>query len=98
MMAWLMKPNRNIEIVPDFQADDDKSVQAIEVMWDGVVRYYENDGMMIIEDAYFSIGSGSPYAVAAMHCGKSAEESVYIAAHFDPKTGGAIDCLTLLSR
>lgn len=99
MMDWLMKPRRNIEIMPDLHGDDDnKYVQAIEVMFDGVVRYYEDARMMIIEDAYFAIGSGSPYAVAAMHCGKSAQESVSIAAHFDPATGGNIDCLKLLNR
>lgn len=37
-----------------------------------------------------AIGSGRDFALAAMHCGKSALEAVEIAAHFDTGTSGPI--------
>lgn len=40
--------------------------------------------------APFAIGSGDKYAVAAMHCGKTAAEAVSIAAKLDPFTGGEV--------
>jgi hypothetical protein len=40
-----------------------------------------------------AVGSGSPFAITAMHLGKSAREAVLIAARFDPRTGGGVDVL-----
>lgn len=37
-----------------------------------------------------AIGSGRDFALAAMHCGKSALEAVEVARHFDTGTGGAV--------
>jgi hypothetical protein len=44
---------------------------------------------------YHAIGSGCDFALAAMRCGKSALESVQIAAEFDVGTGGAINGLNV---
>lgn len=43
-----------------------------------------------IKDKYFSIGSGSPFALAAMECGKSTEEAIKIASKRDVFTGMGI--------
>lgn len=42
-----------------------------------------------------AVGSGAPFAITAMHLGKTARESVLIAARFDPRTGGGVDFLKL---
>ena len=39
---------------------------------------------------FYAIGSGTKCALAAMHCGKTAEESIEIAKKIDPHTGGAV--------
>lgn len=46
--------------------------------------------LMKVEDGFLAIGSGGAYAVAAMECGRTAEEAVEVAAKFDPATGGPI--------
>lgn len=61
---------------------------------------YHNDGYCLhytnatpygaLVQAPFAIGSGDKYAVAAMHCGKTAAEAVSIAAKLDPFTGGEV--------
>lgn len=43
----------------------------------------------------YAIGSGEPFARAAMACGKTAEQAVRIAAQFDTSTGGLITVLHL---
>jgi len=48
-----------------------------------------------ILDDFYAIGSGAKAALAAMHCGKSALESVRIAARIDPYTGGRFVTETL---
>jgi ATP-dependent protease HslVU (ClpYQ) peptidase subunit len=42
------------------------------------------------EGKFHSIGCGSPYALAAMECGKSSKEAVEIAAKLNCGTGGEI--------
>jgi len=41
-------------------------------------------------EPFYAIGSGTKCALAAMHCGKSAEEAVEIAKLIDPHTGGKV--------
>ena len=48
----------------------------------------------ITEDEW-AHGSGRPFALAAMACGKSAIEAVRVAARFDAYTGGRIVSMTL---
>jgi len=43
---------------------------------------------------YEAIGSGSTYALGALHAGKSAEESVKTAMHYDAYTGGNVETFT----
>lgn len=49
----------------------------------------------VIENPFYAIGSGRAYAMAAMHCGKTAIEAVEIAAAYDINSGNGIDTLTL---
>lgn len=41
----------------------------------------------------FALGSGAPYALAAMACGKSSQAAIKVASQFDPITGLGVDAL-----
>jgi 20S proteasome alpha/beta subunit len=56
--------------------------------WDGPVP-------VAIEDDFIAIGSGSDFATAAMHCGKSAREAVEIACRYNTACGNGVDELQL---
>jgi hypothetical protein len=70
--------------------DDDWDVDVIELRPDGIYVY---DGGMPakIKNDFYAIGSGSGYAIAAMHLGLSPAEAVALAAIYDPATGGEIE-------
>lgn len=52
--------------------------------WDGACMAISVTGR------YFSMGSGSRYALGALHCGRTIEEAIAVAAALDPGTGGTI--------
>ena len=43
----------------------------------------------------FAVGSGRDFALAAMHCGKTAKEAVEVACLFDSGCGNGVDVLRL---
>lgn len=49
-----------------------------------------------IADSFAAVGSGAPYALAAMECGYSAHGGVAVASKFDVNTGGKIITKQLL--
>lgn len=49
----------------------------------------------IIEDERYAMGHGRDFALAAMHCGKTAREAVEVACRFDVYCGCGIDTLEL---
>lgn len=49
-----------------------------------------------VADVYAAVGSGAPYALAAMECGYSAHGGVAVASKFDTNTGGKIITKQLL--
>jgi hypothetical protein len=72
------------------EIDDDWDVDVIELRPDGIY-VYEGGIPAKIKNEFFAIGSGSGYALAAMHLGLSPAEAVALAAVYDPATGGEID-------
>ena len=49
-----------------------------------------------VADCFAAVGSGAPYALAAMECGYSAHGGVAVASKFDTNTGGKIITKQLL--
>lgn len=49
-----------------------------------------------VADSFPAVGSGAPYALAAMECGYSAHGGVAVASKFDTNTGGNIITKQLL--
>ena len=62
------------------------------VLWGPSLR-----GMPIIE-SYYAIGSGAPFAITAMDCGKTAAESIKYAIKRDPYCAGPVITLSLEKR
>ena len=52
--------------------------------------------VITVAGSFAAVGSGSPYALAAMECGYSAHGGVAVASKFDPNTGGKIITKQLL--
>lgn len=59
--------------------------------WDCVLS-----SVIPIADSFAAVGSGSPYALAAMYLGHTATRSVTVASQFDTNTGGKIITKQLL--
>jgi hypothetical protein len=78
----------------DHQVDECPTTEwtAIVMRPGGRVDVLECDGSVLdITTIPYALGSGQAYALAAMACGKTAQEAVYVAASFDPYTGGPIE-------
>ena len=56
----------------------------------------ELSSVIPVADSFAAVGSGSPYALAAMECGYSAHGGVAVASKFDTNTGGKIITKQLL--
>lgn len=65
------------------------------VIVDGEALYYGCNLQPVPTGIPAAIGSGSGYAMAAMYCGKTAEEAVNIAARLDTNTGGSVKAIHL---
>ena len=60
-----------------------------------IVSIYEQTPFPFqIEDKFFAGGSGREFAIAALHCGKTAREAVEIACIYSLSCGNGIDTLT----
>lgn len=48
-----------------------------------------------VEDDFFAIGSGAPYAMGALASGMSLKKAIQIAAQYDSATGAEVQTMTL---
>ena len=75
--------------------DSDCDIECMELRADGIWIYESTIIPARIKEPFYAIGTGSAYALAAMHLGKSPREAVEIAALFDPATRGPIDVMRI---
>lgn len=81
---------------PKFQNSNDYSLMLM--IRDRKILLFEQSHLPFeIENKFTAIGSGRDYAIAAMHLGKSAVESVEIASLFDVYCGNGVDYLNFNS-
>lgn len=80
-----------------FGAKPDGNIEATAIVLDGdslmMVAVDDATGLWkspVLRDRPYAIGSGTPYAFAAMDMGASAEQAVEMAARRDTSTGGKI--------
>lgn len=82
------------ERAPKYDAEPDAELLVIHP--DGATyRYYAGVTPFRCESRAKAIGSGAPYAVTAMHLGRSAEEAVHIASELHNGCGNGVDTLRI---
>jgi ATP-dependent protease HslVU (ClpYQ) peptidase subunit len=80
---------------PEKQREADRFSPLVAIRPDGWILVYECTPRPIrFPPQRYAIGSGTAYALAAMHCGRSAVEAVEVACVFDPGTGLGIDAVS----
>ncbi|MBP8233993.1 MAG: hypothetical protein KAY22_16975 [Rhizorhabdus sp.] len=61
----------------------------------GVYLYDNSLSPDRVTGAFFALGTGAPFALAAMHCGRTAIESVRLAIKLNPYCGGPVRWMRL---
>ena len=94
LLAWL-NAAQNPAAYPEAQKDNDTS--ALVIRPDGSVwSYGKTPYPQRIECERYAMGHGRDFALAAMHCGKSAREAVDLACQLDVYCGNGVDTLELM--
>ena len=101
-VSWLEKHVLSQQVSSDLpqievimpEPSDDEDFYALVIFPDGRVFMYEGGSHCYpIQDDFYSIGSGSPFAMTAMSLGSSAIDAVQVAKKFDCYSGGEIKSL-----
>lgn len=93
MVDWVRR-GRIPEGFPASQRDKDDWQPVMVVDAENRVLIYERTPHGIPwQKPFAAIGSGKPFALAAMHLGRTASEAVAVAAEFDPFTGNGVNTL-----
>jgi ATP-dependent protease HslVU (ClpYQ) peptidase subunit len=94
MFEWIANGRVASDLPADQRSKDDWSTV---VVIDGgkILKYDRGAHPVHIENAFFAAGSGREFALAAMHCGKSAREAVEIASIYENGCGNGVDELHL---
>jgi ATP-dependent protease HslVU (ClpYQ) peptidase subunit len=92
LLAWF-KNGEVPEMFPQQCRDgDDLPSMIVTIPGQRCVAHYQGSPHpTIIENQFYAIGSGRDFAMAGMHCGKSALEAVKIACIYDAYCGGRVD-------
>ena len=84
-----------LDEMPDF-GDSGGDFEALIVKGDGSVYLLDEEmELMPFTDEFIAVGSGGPYAVAAMACGRTPAEAVEVAGRFDAATSGPVEVFKL---
>lgn len=85
---------RNPDAKPTFS--DSASFAALELTSEGEIIWWGVEMVGVpIEDEYFSIGSGSAYALGALTMGASLKDAIKVAARWDEATGNEVQTMSL---
>ena len=88
---------RNPEQRPSFA--EQPNFAALELTIDGGILYWGAELIPIpVENDYFAIGSGSPYALGALAMGATPKEAIKVATKWDEATGSEIQSVTLKGK
>lgn len=91
--AWMKAVKKELENLPDGESDPPWGVALVALG----SRIYDigSDFSVSPVEGFAAIGSGSQFAITAMHLGKSAKQSVEIATELDMYTGGNVKEMTV---
>jgi ATP-dependent protease HslVU (ClpYQ) peptidase subunit len=94
VLAWFAS-GADPATFPVAQRDKDNWAGLLVVHRDGEMWKYERTPYPVkFPPQTMAIGCGRDFALAAMHCGKTAAEAVEIACVFDSNCGNGVDVLT----
>lgn len=94
VLAWF-KAGAKTEDFPQHQRQDDRFAPLIAIRAGEILRYERTPHPIRYPPQKFAMGSGRDFALAAMHCGKSAADAVEVASMFDPGTGFGVDSMVI---
>lgn len=83
---------------PQIRTAERDSLIVLELTPTGRLFAWYDDLTRVPAPIPFAVGSGGPFAMAAMLCGKSPRDAVKIAAQLDPGTSGKISNYTVPGR
>lgn len=89
-LAWFRKECPPDEILLDSKEDGDTGLCALVLDQSGIYLYTNLTEPDRLHDKVYAIGTGAPYALAAIARGASLREAMKIAARYDEATGGDI--------
>lgn len=80
---------------PSRLVDGEADFLCLVLTKDGVFWYDKWCRANPVQDEFYAVGSGAPYAMGAMAHGAGALEAVETAKRWDPYTGGEVETMTL---
>lgn len=86
-MYMAIEKNKKLDEVID--------VSVLELRHDGIWIYEGTHIPVKIDQDFYAIGTGSGYAMGALHCGKSVREACEIACIYDTSSRGPIEYMIL---
>jgi ATP-dependent protease HslVU (ClpYQ) peptidase subunit len=72
-----------------------EEVSAILVLLNGTFWLYEGNVWRVQKGKFYALGTGAPFAYAAMKAGADARKAAAIGAELDPNSGGKVKFLRL---
>lgn len=91
LVDWLRGDRKPADFPESCKGDDAPAVLGVI---NGKIQYWNGSPYPVTYDEPFTAsGSGRDYAIAAMHCGKTAAEAVEIASIYDNACGLGVDTL-----
>jgi 20S proteasome alpha/beta subunit len=94
LVAWFKAGHVPADF-PESQRSKDSWTSLLVIWRNGDIWKFESTPHAVkFPPQQFAIGSGRDFAMAAMHCGKTAQEAVEVACVFDNGCGNGVDILS----
>lgn len=94
-LEWVRK-GRAPDAFPPAQRNKDDWQPFFVIEANKIISTYERTPVpIVVEDEFYTLGSGGEYALAALHLGLNAVQAVELASRLDPASGFGIDTLQL---
>lgn len=93
MLAWARRGFSHDDFPASQRNRDDNGSLIVITQNTEILHYGVEPYPMVIEDTTYTVGSGSPFAAAAMHLGCDAYRAVEVACALDVGCGNGIDTL-----
>lgn len=92
-MNWWVQGASINDFPREFMAEDCQTTLVVCAKNHPVLVYSGCPYPQELSSKFYATGSGRDFAIAAMHCGRTAKEAVEIACLYDVYSGGSVDVL-----